>query len=453
MKLRFRTKILSILILVISTAIPPVVNSSSGLDNWTVIYYICGDSNISDFVPPLTENLSRIGSTKGFNLIVFEDQPGVGDFHLYYVDEYGEFVELNDILGWPDEVDCGNNYTLYRLLVEMMRIYPARHYALIPFASGGTGWQRFCLPDRHPPTKQMTLPVLASTLREVVNRTHHKLDVLFGSCASGVIELAYEVAPYVDYLVLTQDCLSREHLVERFYQATWDIKNNSNLTPEEFGKQAVSHLKPLAFYYPESYYNKTLSWWQKLLNKLPFSGLHTVLFYDSTAVINSSNIDELVESINSLAEYLINHLTMDMKETLRMARRETREYGRCNAKFYLLEPVYRNIYLDFMAYDCFIDIQDFVEHLRDKTRDKSLKDLCSKVISKLNNVIPYFKGVKGDSSHGLSIYFPQEKILYNKNIFPYPLPESNRYEKLRLSQDTLWDEFLRCYLGVEGCWV
>ena len=424
-----------------------MVSSAKGVANWTVMYYICGDSNIKDYVESLLENLSHIGSTKDFNLIIFVDRYGEDDFHIYYIGKKGAFIEISTSLGWPSEIDTGDPDILKIFCAQMMRLYPAKYYALIPYASGGTGWQRFCLPDRHPKTRGVSLPDLSNTLEFIFNRTHHKIDLMFGSCGTGVIELAYEVAPYVNYLVLTQDCLSREHLVERFYQATWDVRNNSNLTPEEFGKRAVIHLKPECFYYQESYYNKTLPNWIKILNNSTFKGLHTVLFYDSTAVINTSRVNKLVSKIDQLAYYLLDHIDdKRFLDGISKARSQTREYGKCFPKFYFLEPIYNKTRFEFMAYDCFIDIKDFIGHLKETIYDSQLEFLCNNIINGINETVSAIKKVPGDHSNGLSIYFPQEKILYNKYIFygkiPYP------YESLSFSKNTNWDEFLKAYLKI-----
>lgn len=445
--MNIRSRAWFVLFIILYSTIPYFgVTSAQSIANWTVMYYICGDSNIRDYVDPLLENLSHISSTKNFNLIVFIDKYGRDDFHIYYIGKKGAFIEISTKLGWPSEVDTGDPDILKLFCTQMMRLYPAKHYALIPYASGGTGWQRFCLPDNHPKTHGVSLPNLSNALEFIFNRTHHKIDVMFGSCGTGVIELAYEVSPYVDYLVVTQDCISREHLVERFYQATWDVRNNSNLTPEEFGRQAAAHLKPEVFYYQESYYNKTLPNWIKILNNSTFKGLHTVLFYDSTAVINLSNINKLIESINSLGNYLIKHLSEKFLDNIKTARSKTREYGKCFPKFYFLEPIYNKTRFEFMAYDCFIDIKDFVEHLKKTTDDNTLEFLCNNIIIGVNETVSAIKKVPSDHSNGLSIYFPQEKILYNKYIFYGKIPY--QYESLRFSYDTSWDEFLKAYLKI-----
>lgn len=94
------------------------------------------------------------------------------------------------------------------------------HYALIIYASGGTGWQLLSLHDSTNGGYGLTISSFADVLKNITTSVNHRIDVLFVSCAMGMIEVAYEISPYADYIVATEDCISREHLIERFYPAS-----------------------------------------------------------------------------------------------------------------------------------------------------------------------------------------------------------------------------------------
>jgi hypothetical protein len=66
---------------------------------WTVMYYICRGSIFSVYVSPFLENLSKAGSSQYFNLVVLANNKDKGDSKLYYIDESGEKIELNDVYG------------------------------------------------------------------------------------------------------------------------------------------------------------------------------------------------------------------------------------------------------------------------------------------------------------------------------------------------------------------
>ena len=64
---------------------------------WTVMYYMCGDSNMDSYISPLLDRLSIIGSSSDLNIIVLKDNIGDGNSKLYYIAESGEMIELNDV--------------------------------------------------------------------------------------------------------------------------------------------------------------------------------------------------------------------------------------------------------------------------------------------------------------------------------------------------------------------
>jgi len=59
------------------------------------------------------------------------------------------------------------------------------------------------------------------------------------------------------------------------------------------------------------------------------------------------------------------------------------------------------------------------------------------------NLIDLNKVMENDMVHGLSIYFPENKDLYNRCFFSNNIPLS--YKDIRLSEDTHWDYFLVKY--------
>ena len=51
-----------------------------------------------------------------------------------------------------------------------------------------------------------------------------------------------------------------------------------------------------------------------------------------------------------------------------------------------------------------------------------------------------------DESHGLGIYFPEDKKLYNQFIVRGGV--QSPYEEVQFTQNTSWDEFLKTYLEI-----
>ena len=119
----------------------------------------------------------------------------------------------------------------------MMNNYPAEHYGMVIFASGGIGWQGYYIGDKDGDGVSARLPDFANTLEDVVKKTGKKIDVLIGSCAVNMIEIAYELQNSVNYIVGTQDCLPETHIMPIFFNAVSKLKNDTGLTPEEFAIQ------------------------------------------------------------------------------------------------------------------------------------------------------------------------------------------------------------------------
>lgn len=414
--------------------------------NWTIMYYMAGDVRGMDvWTYPLIENLTKIKSTSDINIVVLNDDFKKEHLDIFYIDFNGEKIYIHQDFGWPDEVDTSNLNTLELFCKQMMNTFPAKHYCLIPIASGGTGWQLLCLHDADDGRIGVSIPAFANTLKNIYEDTKHKIDVIFTSCAMNMIEVVYEFSPYVNYIVGTQTCLSKQYLVQRFYESVWDLKNDTSLTPEEFALKAPEKLTPLSFYYDESY-NGKLPLLNQILLKFPFKAFHPVLYKESSAVVNLSNIEKLTNSINNLSQFLIlNDYNDDINKAIAKAWKDTRKLGECLANNKLLMIIHGRWHFNITSSTRFIDVYHFMLNLKNHSENLHLKSLCNSFMNNLNNTISAIKRVDGDNQYGLSIYFPPTRHSYNKYPIFEKLPAT--YEELKFAQDTNWDEFLKTYLN------
>jgi hypothetical protein len=415
--------------------------------NWTIMYYMAGDvEGMDSWTNPLIENLTKIKSAPDINLVIFIDGFERADLRVFYIDSNGGIIDLRQVFNWPDEVDSSDLNTLEIFCKQMIPEFPAKYYGLIPIASGGTGWQLMCLHDKHDGDIGVSIPDFANTLKNIFEATTHKIDVLFTSCAMNMIEVAYEFSPYVNYIVGTQTCYSKQYLVQRFYESVWDLKNDTSLTPEAFAKKAPERLLPLTYYYDESYYGK-LPLLNRILLKLPFKAFHPVLYNDSTAVVNLSSIDTLVTSIDNISHFfLLNEYDTHIKEAVAKSWKQTKKLGECMANNKLLSTIHRKWQFEITSSTRYLDINHFMLLLKNNTTNVQLRSLCSDVIAALNDTISAIKKVDGDNQYGLSIYFPSTAYNYNKYPVLYKLPCP--YEALMFAKNTDWDEFLKIYLGI-----
>ena len=428
--------------------------------DWTVMYYLCGDLSffIDDPLDTL-ENLTKIGATEGLNILVMKDSFEEGDTELILVNDTGGKEILNERFGWPDEVDTGNPNTLKLFCKLMMNAYPAKHYGLVIVAPGTAGWQLRSLHDQHG-SHGPSWPVFGETLKDITDNGENKIDVIFiESCVLGMIENAYEIAPYVDYMITSEEHIPDGELCsKRYYEPLWDLKNNTKMTPEEFANRGPYNHNPVNFSFfegPYASFYANISPLTKLLNKLPFPKLHTVQMHTTCSAVNLTEINSLKTAVDDLASFLILYKDNEnVHNAIKKARSEVRAYGKGLPKHWFLSSefiyfgrsfyFYQKFPLEMFAYDCWIDLYNLVDLIKENIDNPELKDKCQSVMGKLNDTITSNTKVSGDESHGLSIYFPQSKKMYNRYVYgpdiPYP------YEDLRFSKNTMWDEFLKSYL-------
>lgn len=445
-----------------------VVYTSAVTANWTVMYYLCGENHVSYEVDEMVDNLTKIGSSDDFHLIVLKDGDLQNDSVLYYI-EKGTAVNLNTLYGWPDELDMGDPNTIKLFVDLVIRNYSAKHYVLIILSDCGSGWQGICrdagVRDNGIPL--MSMPTFANVLKEVTSDGKRKIDVIgFIPCVMGMFEVAYEIAPYVDYMVA-----SEEHMLERldngpeyvwkYLESTWNLKNHTNMSPEEFASSIVNIYQPCDFplwvFYgymvlvKKGEYGRLIEFLSDILtralNSLPDSKWHIVALHTTLSAVNLSRIDELGRTIDNLSSLLILHKqNNDIRGSIADARSEVREYGKLYVKDRSTVIPYIDFPIEKLAFNSFIDLYDFIQLLNKSTGNQAIKNACKDVMLKLNNAVIANKVMPDDASHGLSIYFPENKKLYNRYLWSDEIPSP--YEDLRFSQDMSWDEFLKEYLGV-----
>jgi len=421
------------------------------IDDWTVMYYMCADLSFFNEDPSRTlENLTRIGSTDGLNILVMFDSFGIGDTQLILVNDTGGKEILNDLYGWPDEVDTSNTNTFISFCKLMMQEYPAKNYALFIVAPGTAGWQIRSFHDSNG-ARGPTWPVFADALKDITDDGANKIDVIFiESCVLGMIENAYEIAPYISYMVTSEEHIpDGEFCVKRYYKPLCDLVNNTEMNPEEFANTGPYRHEPVNF----TFFEFTANPITKILDKLPFPRLHTVKFHTTCCSVNISYIDAATEAIDDLASFLVLHVKDEnVHNAVKKSREQVREYGKGLSRYWPISfKLYRKFPLEMLAFTSWVDLYNLVDLIRENVDNQVIKDKCFTVLEKLDDLVISMTKVTGDESYGLSVYFPQNKYHYNSYVYG-PIQKkkdlSTPYENLRFTQDTMWDEFLKHYLKI-----
>ena len=426
------------------------LSKSSDLANWTVMLYHAFDNHRDSEKDFTYDLLKNIGSDKDFNLISLYDGTKQGDTNLFYIEK-----DLVVPLDWYEiESDMGHADTLENFIKIAKYYYPAEKYALFVSSTHGSGWQGLACDTFGTGTfKKLSLLNMSdykTVLKEVTENGTEKIDVVgFEICTTASVEVACQISPYVDYMIGTEehgfgpseysyDGIPLEWNFSYFLKY---LKENSDISPENFSEIAVDSYTP-GLYIP------------KIGNIIDPPDFYPIIKYKTTmSATNLSAVSDLKVSVKNLAENLSTNI-QDSREEIKQARINTREYGKLYRKYYFLSSRTNFILqLDPMGYDCFIDIYDFADNLREATSDEDLKDACQSVMQNLEGAVIANKVLEEDDSHGLFIYFPEQKIQYDQSIWRVignpqfrNIPFS--YEKLDFSEDTGWNEFLKAYLNI-----
>ncbi len=401
-----------------------VLSSTYGYESfyqkkWTLMFYMATDNKMYEHAKQYLDNLTKVRN-KEINMIALIDGFENNDTRLYQISD--KLVKLT----WENESNTGDAKILEKFCKFAMSNYPAEHYALL-IISVGPGWQGICPDYQHGYINfpLISIPSLARVLKNV-----SKIEVVsVVACLQGMIENAYEISCYADYMV----AMESDNAFLDIWPSIDALKNIKN--GGDFARAIVRSYQP-KIYHPV---NNPIA---RFFDKLPFKKLNIVTINTSLFAINLSRVKPIVESVDRLSKLIMNG------NEWKKARNEANEYGKWSPKYKIFYPIYDYLSLEIYAYDCNVDLYDFVSKLKNYTSNENIKKECQSIMDGIKRAVIEENKIEGDASHGMSIYFPGEARLYNQFILygkiPYP------YEELRFASDTSWDEFLKTFLKNEA---
>jgi len=414
---------------------------------WTVMIYFAGDHHRGKEIPYIQDILSDIGSTDEVNFVCLSDGKDDGDTLYCYIEK-----DLILPLDWYEyESNMADPDTFEKFLELTTYTYPAEKYALFTLSAWGSGWQGV-FSDTHgtgsgKTLDLITMPEIGQVLKEITNDGSDKLDFYgIDVCVPGMVEVASEIAPYVDYMVANQEhgFGGPDGLSDDGQPLEWNYTNflqqlvdNPSMTPEEFATSLVDSYNPGT--YTEKIFGtiKPPKWY-------PIIKFHTDL--SATDLGEIGIVESAIDTLGTVLKDNLNECKKEIKE----ARSKTREYGKLYRKFWFFPAkLHYALYFDPLGYDCFIDVYDFADKLSIETTNQDVKNACEQVKNAINTTVIANEAVEYDSTHGLSIYFPQLRYLYDKSIWRgmnKNFWKISSYTELRFSDNTNWDEFLKSYL-------
>ncbi|MBC7320031.1 hypothetical protein H5T89_05245 [bacterium] len=352
--------------------------NQTGRAKWTFMVFMNGDNDLERWADSDLDEMKSVNSTNDVNIIVQLDRYYTNGAWRYRVlHKY-----LQEVWSTDTELDSSSPDTLEDFVTWTIANYPADHYALIIWNHGG-GWKRKTLGLRgisYDVTSEgyMTMVQLKSALSQVGRR----IEVLgMDACLMAMIEVAYQVKDYADYLVGSEASEPIEGWP--YDDILSELVSNPEMSPSTLASTIVNKY---GIRY-NSWSNVTLS------------------------AIDLSKISNLKDACNNLALALNTNMSRYKTEIQKAI---------ANTEFY--------------DYSDFRDLYHFAQNIYNSINDPSVYTPADNVMSNVDSaVIAEWHSSNLAYSHGISVWLP-DSSRYNSY---YSL-----YKSLDFATDTYWDEFL-----------
>lgn len=372
------------------------VSNQSSKKEWTFLIFLNADNNLDQFGVGDVEEMTQVGSTDQFNMIVQLDRSMGEPCNRLFINK-GNY----DVVEAMGECDMGNVDVLTDFVEWGAKTYPAKKYAVVIW-NHGSGWSKrrgnnifkgISYDDEsgnHITTAQLT-PAVAK-MQESIGQ---KIDILaFDACLMQMLEVSYAVKNHVDIMLASEDIEPGEGWA--YNDSMAPIAANPKMTPTEVATMIVDT-------YDESYDGgsqgnraTTQSW------------------------VRMSKIDVLMNALNQAAATLNGNFILETKRAISKVQ-----------KFY---------------YRSNIDLIHFIKILEQQiinNTDSSLSVLRSQLLDQLSSArnaaqdfVGHSKahGYNKQNSYGTAIYFPSRGYSF-----------SEKYLELDFAKASQWDEMLKAF--------
>ncbi len=296
---------------------------------WTVMVYVNAKNNLDKFGLKDVNEMEAAGSTDKVNIVAELGRKSGNS--RYLVNKDSDPANITSPAVMPlGKADMGD----YKHLAEFGRWakanYPAKHYMLVVW-NHGTGWVAkgpgaargvsYDDETRH----HITTPELAMALKDI-----GKVDVLgFDACLMQMAEVAYEIMPYTDYIIGSEQTTPGDGYP--YDKVLAPLTANPGMTAEELGRGTVS-----AFV---EYYNSIHEFGASMsllrTDKLPELAELTAAW---TAAVRTAGESAAVKTAKNNAQRYTNADNKDMSHFVQLASEgaqnaEVRQQGRALSDF------------------------------------------------------------------------------------------------------------------------
>lgn len=380
---------------------------TSSKAKWVIMIYMCADNNLEYASIFNMNQLERVGSNQNIKILVQWDRtPGYDSSNgnwtstkrfLVSKDDSNSIIASEEIedLG---EVNMGNTTSLVEFINWTYQKYPSERYALSLWNHGG-GWLGHTYDDTS--NTCLTLESLSEALKTAGFGEEKKLDLLiFDECVMGLIDIAYEVAPYTRVMIASEDVIPGTGI--DFVVPLSELTNNPNMDEKELAKSIVHAYEE---FYAKQYIKP----------------------YVTLAAYDMERMPSAISATDSLSSLLINCVEEDwplIGKSLSFSESFARSDG--IAQFKLASNYY--------------DLFDIVNLIGQRSTNRDVKYAANELKNAIRGVlIAEYHGNLHPYAYGMTVYFPDDENIYRSD---YPTQS-------RFASETHWDEFLRSYIAAE----
>jgi hypothetical protein len=397
-----------------------VPQDTSGLPEWTIIYYSDADDDIleEDMWYDVNE-MEMVGSNSQLNIVVQMDRAegafgGDGnwtDTRRFYITRDDDPSHITSpIVENLGEADMGNPQTLLDFILWTVQKYPAKKYALILSDHGG-GWTGG-FSDLEAGTDLSMPEIIAAIDRAQQQMGGQKFEIIgFDACLMGMIEVYGSLYQYSNYMVASEEVIP----ATGWSYAAWlgQLAQNPAMTGREATQSIVS-----------TYIVQDTAFTRASPEDVAEVEADTTL-----SAIESARVPDVIGAMNQFITVMAD---VDQRYVAQ-AREYTRSYY---SIFGEDEP------------SPFIDLGNFADVLANETGDSAVAAAAQQLQIAIDSAVVAEKhGQRMSGSNGMAFHFPISDIYayteLNSDFPPYYAESAYKF----LEQSS-WDEFLAYhYMG------
>lgn len=374
--------------------------------SWLFLLYLAGDNDLAPYLERALHQLEQVDISPQVTVLALFDGPNTSDTYRYEVQSGGVYQDGVNRWHLP-EANMGSYQALHDFITWARANYPA-DYTYLAIADHGRGTQGLAWDDTSGEDELLTPMEVREALRLATENGAEPVEVVhLDACLMGLLEQAYQVAPYASYLVASENLAWSVFPYADYVQGV-----GIAMSPDELATSVV------------------LSYSARLSGTARYP--HTIAALDLDAV------PAVATAVDNLATELVASLPQS-RDAIGQAWGATQRFD--SRDYYTID-----------TQDEYLDLFDFAAQLAGTVTDTAVVSAAGALQDAENDLVLVERHLSGpatiggqirdwslDGAHGVALYFPPDNTVWGYGLY--------LMHTFRFTEDTAWDEFLLAYLG------